>query len=92
MQNINNNEVSGDKEISRKDIEKAMLREEKQRVKDNIDDKMLTVEAEIMLKESKMQGDKQQELLGVLEKYGLSKVEAMKALLELSRIIKDVED
>ncbi|MBF7029676.1 hypothetical protein [Staphylococcus kloosii] len=58
----------------------------------NIDDKMLTVEAEIMLKGSKMQGDKQQVLLGVLEQYGLSKVEAMKALLELSRVIEDVED
>lgn len=57
----------------------------------NIDDKMLTVEAEIMLKGSKMQGDKQQELLGVLEQYGLSKVEAMKALLELSRVTEDVE-
>lgn len=59
---------------------------------ENIDDKKLTVEAEIMLKESKMQGDKQQSLLGVLEQYGLSKVEAMKALLELTRVIEDVED
>jgi sulfite reductase alpha subunit-like flavoprotein len=58
----------------------------------NIDDKMLTVEAEIMLKGSNMQGDKQQALLGVLEQYGLSKVEAMKALLELTRVIEDVED
>ncbi|WP_426458431.1 hypothetical protein [Staphylococcus nepalensis] len=59
---------------------------------ENIDNELLTVKAETMAMTAEMQDDKQQELTSVGEKYGLSKVEFMKLLIEITNIVEDIEE
>lgn len=59
---------------------------------ENIDNELLTVKAETIAMTAEMQDDKQQELISVGEKYGLSKVEFMKLLIEITNIVEDIEE